>query len=64
MLLLPLMVYGNAEEHDMDLGQFVIMFRALFRRRFFRPAGTMREFLEMLVQQYQTSAASCVIAAR
>ena len=30
MLLLPLMVYGNAEEQDMDLGQFVIMFRAVF----------------------------------
>ncbi len=29
MLLLPLMVYGNAEERDMDLGQFAIMFRAL-----------------------------------
>ena len=53
MLLLPLMVYGNAEEHDMDLGQFVIMFRAVFEEGFFRPAGTMREFLELLVQQYR-----------
>jgi all-trans-retinol 13,14-reductase len=53
MLLLPLMVYGNAEEHDMDLGQFVIMFRAVFEEGFFRPAGTMREFLDLLVQQYR-----------
>ena len=52
MLLLPLMVYGNAEEHDMDLGQFVIMFRAIFEEGFFRPAGTMREFLDLLIQQY------------
>ena len=52
MLLLPLMVYGNAEEHDMDLGQFVIMFRAVFEEGFFRPSGTMREFLELLVDQY------------
>lgn len=52
ILLLPLMIYGNAEEHDMDLGQFVIMFRAVFEEGFFRPSGTMREFLELLVNQY------------
>lgn len=53
MLLLPLMVYGNSEEHDMDLGQFVIMFRALFLEGFFRPDGTMKEFLAMLVEHYK-----------
>ncbi len=42
MLLLPLMVYGNAEEHDMDLAQFMIMFRALFLEGFFRPEQTIR----------------------
>jgi len=52
MLLLPLMIYGNAEEEDMDLGQFAIMFRAVFEEGFFRPGGTMREFLAHLVQQY------------
>lgn len=53
MLLLPLMVYGNAEEQDMDLGQFVIMFRAVFVEGFFRPAATMREFLDLLVAKYR-----------
>ncbi|GBE13205.1 hypothetical protein BMS3Bbin14_00808 [bacterium BMS3Bbin14] len=53
MLLLPLMVYGNSEEHDMDLAQFVIMFRAIFQEGFFRPPGTIREFLAMLVAQYE-----------
>lgn len=53
MLLLPLMVYGNSEEHDMDLGQFVIMFQALFLEGFFRPAGTMKDFLRMLVDHYK-----------
>lgn len=52
MLLLPLMVYGNAEEHDMDLGQFVIMFQAVLTEGFFRPSGTIREFLDSLIQQY------------
>lgn len=54
MLLLPLMIYGNAEEQDMDLGQFVIMFRAVFEEGFFRPGGTIREFLDLLVAQYRT----------
>ncbi len=53
MLLLPLMVYGNSEEHDMDLGQFVIMFQALFLEGFFRPDGTMKDFLHMLVEHYK-----------
>lgn len=53
MLLLPLMVYGNSEEHDMDLGQFVIMFQALFLQGFFRPDGTMKDFLHMLVEHYK-----------
>ncbi len=53
MLLLPLMVYGNSEEHDMDFAQFVIMFRAVYREGFFRPRGTIKDFLNMLVEQYQ-----------
>ncbi|MEN8256703.1 MAG: FAD-dependent oxidoreductase [Thermodesulfobacteriota bacterium] len=53
MLLLPLMVYGNSEEHDMDLGQFVIMFRSIFLEGFFRPDDTMKEFLAMLVEHYK-----------
>ena len=53
MLLLPLMVYGNAEEQDMDLGQFAIMFRALFLEGFFRPEGTIRDLLTTLLDQYQ-----------
>lgn len=54
MLLLPLMVYGNAEEHDMDLRQFVIMFRAVFEEGFFRPQQTIREFLDLLLAQYRS----------
>jgi phytoene dehydrogenase-like protein len=53
MLLLPLMVYGSAEEHDMDLGQFAIMFRALFLEGFFRPEKTIKELLDMLLEQYR-----------
>lgn len=52
MLLLPVTVYGNSEEHDMDLSQFVIMFRSLFLEGFFRPDGTIKEFLDMLVDKF------------
>lgn len=54
MLLLPLMVYGNSEEHDMDFGQFVILFRAIFQEGFFRPHGTIKDFLDMLLDQYRS----------
>ncbi len=53
MLLLPLMVYGNSEEHDMDFSQFVIMFRSIFKEGFFRPEGTIRDFLNMLLEHYK-----------
>ncbi|WP_417913487.1 phytoene desaturase family protein [Candidatus Electronema sp. TJ] len=53
MLLLPLMVYGNAEEDDMDMGQFAIMFRAVFLEGFFRPAGTIKDLLDRLLAQYK-----------
>jgi phytoene dehydrogenase-like protein len=53
MLLWPLMMYGNSNEHDMDFDQFVIMFQAVFLEGFFRPAGTIRDFLEMLLAHYR-----------
>ncbi len=52
MLLWPLMVYGNSQEHDMDWSQFVIMFQALFLEGFFRPAGTIKDFLDLLLAHY------------
>ena len=54
MLLCPLMVYGNSAEHDMDFDQFVIMFRAIFQEGFFRPGGTIRDFLDMLLDHYRS----------
>ncbi|MBI5558028.1 MAG: NAD(P)/FAD-dependent oxidoreductase [Deltaproteobacteria bacterium] len=52
MLLLPLMVYGNSEEHDMDFSQFVIMFRSIYQEGFFRPGATMKDFLSLLVDKF------------
>lgn len=53
MLLCPLMIYGNSQEDDMDLAQFVIMFQAVFLEGFFRPHGSIRDFLDMLQTHYQ-----------
>lgn len=53
MLLCPLMYYGSSVENDMDLGQFVIMFRAIFLEGMFRPEGSIKDFLEVLLKQYE-----------
>lgn len=53
MLLCPLMFYGSSVENDMDLGQFIIMFRAIFLEGMFRPEGSIKDFLEILLSQYQ-----------
>ncbi|MFC1523793.1 phytoene desaturase family protein [Thermodesulfobacteriota bacterium] len=54
MLLCPLMFYGNSEEHDMDFSQFVIMFRSIFLEGFFRPEGTIKDFLDQLLEQFKS----------
>lgn len=52
MLLCPLMYYGSSVENDMDLSQFAIMFQAIYREGFFRPGGTIREFLSLLADHF------------
>lgn len=48
MLMCPLMYYGSSIENDMDLSQFAIMFQAIYREGFFRPGGTIKDFLKIL----------------
>ncbi len=52
MLLCPLMYYGSSLENDMDLGQFVIMFQAIFLEGMFRPGGTIKDLLDLLIAHY------------
>ncbi|MGW8194486.1 MAG: phytoene desaturase family protein [Desulforhopalus sp.] len=54
MLLLPLMFYGSSREDDMDLSQFAIMFRAIYLEGMSRPQGTVKDFLDMLVNHLQS----------
>lgn len=52
MLLCPLMYYGSSVENDMDLGQFAIMFQAIFKEGMFRPGGTIKDFLGTLEKTF------------
>lgn len=54
MLLCPLMWYGNAREHDMDWGQFCIMFRSIFLEGFARPYKGVRLILKHLVKRFRS----------
>lgn len=53
MLLCPLMYYGSSVENDMDLGQFCIMFQAIFKEGMFRPAGSIKDILDLLHTSFE-----------
>lgn len=53
MLFCPLMYYGNAQENDMEFGQFVIMFNSIFCEGFARPQAGVRQILDVLVKKYK-----------
>jgi phytoene dehydrogenase-like protein len=53
MLFCPLMFYGSAREHDMDWGQFCIMFRSIFLEGLGRPHAGVRLILKNLVKKFR-----------
>ncbi len=53
MLFCPVMYYGSATERDMEFGQFVIMFKALFLEGFARPFDGVRVILRVLLEKYR-----------
>ena len=48
MLFCPLMIYGNAQEHDMEFGQFVVMFKSIFCEGLARPREGVRRIINVL----------------
>lgn len=54
MLFCPLMFYGSAREHDMDWGQFCIMFRSIFLEGLGRPFAGVRLILKLLVKRFRS----------
>ena len=55
MLFCPVMYYGSATEHDMEFGQFAIMFKALFLEGFARPFEGVRVILRVLLDKYRAA---------
>ncbi|MBI5768881.1 MAG: NAD(P)/FAD-dependent oxidoreductase [Verrucomicrobia bacterium] len=55
MLFCPVMYYGSATEHDMEFGQFVIMFKALFLEGFARPFEGVRVVIRVLLEKYRAA---------
>jgi len=52
MIFCPLMYYGNAQENDMEFGQFVIMFNSIFCEGFARPQAGVRQIIDVLVKKF------------
>lgn len=53
MLLCPLMFYGSARTRDMDLDQFVVLWRAVFEEGFCRPFEGVRPIIRALLNRYR-----------
>lgn len=53
MLFCPLMFYGSARANEMDWDQFVILFKALYREGFARPAEGVRRIIKVLLDRYR-----------
>jgi phytoene dehydrogenase-like protein len=54
MLFCPVLYYGSAKEHDMDFGQFSILFRSIFFEGLARPLAGVRLILRKFVQKFKT----------
>lgn len=52
MLLCPLLYYGSSVVNDIDLNQFIIMFRSIYQEGMFRPAGTIKDLLDKFKVHY------------
>lgn len=55
MLLCPIMFYGSAQEHDMELLQFVIMAKSIFLEGFARPLEGVRQIIRVLLDRYRSA---------
>ena len=51
MLMCPLLYYGSARENDMDFGQFVVLFQAIFLEGFCRPFDGVRPIIQTLLKR-------------
>ena len=52
MILCPMLYYGSSWENDLDFNQFTILFRSIYQEGFFRPEGSIKVFLDLLVKRF------------
>lgn len=57
MIFCPVMYYGSAQERDMEFGQFVIMFKALYLEGFARPYEGVRQIIRVLLEKFRAAGA-------
>jgi phytoene dehydrogenase-like protein len=55
MIFCPVMYYGSAQERDMEFGQFVIMFKALYLEGFGRPLDGVRVIIRVLLEKFRAA---------
>jgi phytoene dehydrogenase-like protein len=55
MLLCPLLMYGSAEENDMEFRQFALLFEAVLLEGFARPFEGVRPILRLLIDRYRAA---------
>jgi phytoene dehydrogenase-like protein len=55
MLLAPVVMYGGAQERDVDWSQFVLLFRAIFLEGLARPYGGIRPLIRLLLEKYRAA---------
>ena len=51
MLLLPTCFYGSAVEDDIEVSQFAVMWRSLFKEGFARPFIGVRQVIRLLIDR-------------
>lgn len=55
MLFCPILFYGGPRPHDLDFGQFSILFRSIFLEGLARPPGGVQPLLKILVRKFKSS---------
>ncbi len=53
MLFCPVLFYGGAREHDIDFGQFSVLFRSIFLEGLGRPMAGIRAILKKLAGRFR-----------
>ncbi len=55
MLFCPILFYGGPRPHDLDFGQFSVLFRSIFMEGLARPLGGVRPLLKTLVRKFKSA---------